>query len=208
MIFQEKRCFLSELFGEEVKVGWYAVIEPFIIPAAKVKFNGEEIETPEFKTPETKLYCIDKKDGITQLMFDGAMFNMSIGPFKDDKAVIFKNSFLKKYLKKVFKPLFCQMYDLQKKSIKCDIPSKYEIFGDDNGEGQLDWFKEIKHRLACYEEYSRWWWTSTKYSDDSEDASAAPFCIVRLNGYAYYSDASNASLYVRPRFVIGAQAQD
>ena len=40
MIFQEKRCFLSELFSEEAEVGWYAVIEPFTVPAAEMKFNG------------------------------------------------------------------------------------------------------------------------------------------------------------------------
>ena len=204
MIFQEKRCFLSELFGKDVEVGWYAVIPTFTIPAAKVKFNGEEIETPEFTTPETKLYCIDIQDDKVQLMFDAAMFQMAIAPFKDDKEVIFKSSFLKKYLKKVFKPFFCQMYDLPKKSLKCDIPANYEIFGDENGEGQLEWFKEIKHRIACDDEYGRWWWTSTKYCDDDDDTSAAYFCSVNGNAGATCGSASGASYYVRPRFVITA----
>ncbi len=100
MIFQEKRCFLSELFSEEAEVGWYAVIEPFTVPAAEVKFNGSTIQVPEFTTEETKLYCIDKKDGKTQFLFDNAMFQMPIAPFKDGKEVCFKNSFLKKYLKR------------------------------------------------------------------------------------------------------------
>ena len=204
MIFQEKRCFLSELFGKDVEVGWYAVIPNFTIPAAKVKFNGEKIETPEFTTPETKLYCIDIQDGKVQLMFDAAMFQMAIAPFKDDKKAIFKNSFLKKYLKKVFKPFFCQMYDLPEKSLKCDIPANYEIFGDENGEGQLEWFKETKHRIACDDGFSRWWWTSTKYKDDEDDASAAYFCVVNGNGLATYSAASYTHFYVRPRFVITA----
>ena len=204
MIFQEKRCFLSELFGKDVEVGWYAVIPSLTIPAAKVKFNGEEVETPVFTTPETKLYCIDIQDGKVQLMFDAAMFQMAIEPFKDDKEVVFKNSFLQKYLKKVFKSFFCQMYDLPEKSLKCDIPANYEIFGDENGEGQLEWFKEIKHRIACDDEYSRWWWTSTKYKDNEDNASAVYFCNVGSNGLARCDDASSTHYYVRPRFVIAA----
>lgn len=205
MIFQEKRCFLSELFSEEAEVGWYAVIEPFTVPAAEVKFNGSTIQVPEFTTEETKLYCIDKKDGKTQFLFDNAMFQMPIAPFKDGKEVCFKNSFLKKYLKKVFVPVFCQVYDLEKIKIRCDIPSNDDVFDE---EKKLAWFTEPKHKIAMFDGLSRWWWLSTKYQDDNEDASAAYFCRVATYGDAYYTGASNARFYVRPRFVIGAQAKD
>lgn len=205
MIFQEKRCFLSELFSEEAEVGWYAVIEPFTVPAAEVKFNGSTIQVPEFTTEETKLYCIDKKDGKTQFLFDNAMFQMPIAPFKDGKEVCFKNSFLKKYLKKVFVPVFCQVYDLEKIKIRCDIPSNDDVFDE---EKKLAWFTEPKHKIAMFDGLSRWWWLSTKYQDDNEDASAASFCSVLSRGSAYSTGASNANLYVRPRFVIGAQAKD
>ena len=205
MIFQEKRCFLSELFSEEAEVGWYAVIEPFTVPAAEVKFNGSTIQVPEFTTEETKLYCIDKKDGKTQFLFDNAMFQMPIAPFKDGKEVCFKNSFLKKYLKKVFVPVFCQVYDLEKIKIRCDIPSNDDVFDE---EKKLAWFTEPKHKIAMFDGLSRWWWLSTKYQDDNEDASAAYFCGVSYCGSAYYNSASNAHYYVRPRFVIGAQAKD
>ena len=205
MIFQEKRCFLSELFSEEAEVGWYAVIEPFTVPAAEVKFNGSTIQVPEFTTEETKLYCIDKKDGKTQFLFDNAMFQMPIAPFKDGKEVCFKNSFLKKYLKKVFVPVFCQVYDLEKIKIRCDIPSNDDVFDE---EKKLAWFTEPKHKIAMFDGLSRWWWLSTKYQDDDEDASAARFCTVGSNGLADYRYASTADGYVRPRFVIGAQAKD
>lgn len=205
MIFQEKRCFLSELFSEEAEVGWYAVIEPFTVPAAEVKFNGSTIQVPEFTTEETKLYCIDKKDGKTQFLFDNAMFQMPIAPFKDGKEVCFKNSFLKKYLKKVFVPVFCQVYDLEKIKIRCDIPSNDDVFDE---EKKLAWFTEPKHKIAMFDGLSRWWWLSTKYQDDNEDASAAYFCYVGNYGRAYCYSASYASGYVRPRFVIGAQAKD
>ena len=205
MIFQEKRCFLSELFSEEAEVGWYAVIEPFTVPAAEVKFNGSTIQVPEFTTEETKLYCIDKKDGKTQFLFDNAMFQMPIAPFKDGKEVCFKNSFLKKYLKKVFVPVFCQVYDLEKIKIRCDIPSNDDVFDE---EKKLAWFTEPKHKIAMFDGLSRWWWLSTKYQDDYEDASAAYFCFVYYDGDAGCDNASRTNFYVRPRFVIGAQAKD
>lgn len=207
MIFQEKRCFLSELLGGESEAGWYAVIAPFTVPAAKVKFNGSVVSVPEYTTPETKLYCIDKKDGISQFMFDNAMFRMPIAPFKADKEICFKNSFLRKYLKKVFVPVFKQVCDLGKIKIRCDIPSYDEVFGGENG-GQLEWFTEIKHRLCVHTTESLWWWLSTKYKDEEDDASAACFCRVASYGGASYGRAGITSHYVRPRFVIGAQAQD
>ena len=86
--------------------------------------------------------------------------------------------------------------------IKCDILSKVEVFGEseENTEGMFEWFKEPKHKIAMYRDYSDWWWLSDKYKDCEGDASSADFCFVDRGGLAAY--AGSASLYVRPRFVI------
>ncbi len=102
-------------------------------------------------------------------------------------------------------PVFCQVYDLEKIKIRCDIPSNDDVFDE---EKKLAWFTEPKHKIAMFDGLSRWWWLSTKYQDDDEDASAAYFCRVDGSGYAGYGGASRANSYVRPRFVIGAQAKD
>ena len=71
---------------------------------------------------------------------------------------------------------------------------------------KLDWFKEPTHKIAMFNEYSDWWWLSDEYGDCEGDASSANFCVVYASGGAYYSNASFTSIYVRPRFVIGAKA--
>ena len=146
-------------------------------------------------------------------MFDSVMFNMSIAPFKDGKEVCFKNSFLKKYLKKLFMSEFeAQVYKIDsdwnedaagKFKIKCDILSKADIFGglDDENNG-LEWFNEIKHRLACDNEYSRWYWLSDVEEVDEDNASSSYFADVDNRGFASYDNASTTNDDVRPRFVI------
>lgn len=213
MIFNETRVELKELFRWAAEVGDYAVIPSFKLPATKLDFNGKEIECPEFTTPETKLYCICNANGERQYLFDSAMFNMSIAPFKDGKEVCFKNSFLKKYLKKLFMSEFeAQIYKIDsdwnedaagKFKIKCNILSKADVFGglDDENNG-LEWFNEIKHRLACDNEYSRWYWLSDVEEVDEDNASSSGFAFVGNNGGAYYTVASYTNGYVRPRFVI------
>lgn len=213
MIFNETRVELKELFRWAAEIGDYTVIPSFTLPATKLDFNGKEIECPEFTTPETKLYCIYNANGERQYLFDSVMFNMSIAPFKDGKEVCFKNSFMKKYLKKLFMPQFeAQIYKIDsdwnedaagKFKIKCDILSKADIFGglDDENNG-LEWFNEIKHRIACDNEYSRWYWLSDVEEVDNDNASSSSFAFVSNNGHANYNRASYAYYYVRPRFVI------
>jgi len=213
MIFDETRVELKELFRWAAEIGDYAVIPSFTLPATKLDFNGKEIECPEFTTPETKLYCIYNANGERQYLFDSVMFNMSIAPFKDGKEVCFKNSFLKKYLKKLFMSEFeAQIYKIDsdwnedaagKFKIKCDILSKADIFGglDDENNG-LEWFNEMKHRFACDDECSRWYWLSDVEEVDEEVASSSRFAAVYYDGFANYLSASGTYIYVRPRFVI------
>lgn len=209
MIYEERRVSIEDLFCDEAKKADYAVIPSFKIPAAKVKFNGVEIETQEFETPETKLYCIKhyKENNVdeTMLLFDNCLFNMPIAPFKDGKEICFKNSFLKKYLKKVFLPAFLDAVKLNSDfKVKCDILSKVEVFGEseENNAGQLFWFYEPKHKIAMYKDNSDWWWLSDCVYKDENNPSSAYFADVDNYGYAGCYNASNANYYVRPRFVI------
>lgn len=209
--FEESAVELTDLFAELAEPGYFAVIPSFKIPAAKVKFNGEDIETPELETPETKLHCIHNKDCKHYLLFDNCLFNMPIAPFKNDKEICFKNSFLKKYLKKVFLPAFLKAVNLNPEfKIKCDILSKVEVFGtsEESDEGQLDWFKEPKHKIAMIKNCSDWWWLSDyiKSYDEDDLASSAYFALVYNYGYASYYNASYTNAYVRPRFVIERKA--
>ena len=198
MIFEEKKVSLIELFMKDVEVGAYAVIPSFTLPGCNVEFNGVDVECEKYETPETKLYCIENKDGKRQYLFDNVLFNMSIAPFEDGKEKSFETSFLKKYLSEIFTHVFLKENGLDME-LACDIPSKIDVFGDDNGEGMLDWFKESKHRIAMYKDYSEWWWLSTKAV-----ASAAYFCSVYYYGCANYYYAGSTYYAVRPRFVIGA----
>ena len=203
MIFEEKKYCLIDLCSNNCKVGSYAVIPSFTIPAAKVLFDGEEYETPVFVTPETKLYCIQNDGEKIQLLFDNCLFNMAIAPFRESKEISFKSSFLKKYLKKVFVPAFQDQIGLQRTKLKCDIPSYKDVFGDKNGKNRLQWFEEPKHKIAMYKAESEWWWLSTVYDGDRAVASSPYFCSVNADGCAGYYGASAANLCVRPRFSIG-----
>ena len=94
--------------------------------------------------------------------------------------------------------------------IKCDILSKVEVFGasEESDEGQLDWFKEPKHKIAMNKNFSDWWWLSDyiKSYDEDDIASSASFAFVNDYGNAYSNGASYANNYVRPRFVIERKA--
>ena len=86
-----------------------------------------------------------------------------------------------------------------------DLPKEIQVFGKneygikEDGE-QWEYFKKCKNRIAVQkskDEYSHWWWMGTP-----EDASAAYFCICNRRGDASCYHASNAGVYVRPRFIL------
>lgn len=204
MIFKEKEVEnIYELFTNG-KMGNYVVIPSFKIPAKEIEFDGQTITTEEFKTPETKLYCIKNSKKKKQFLFDDCMFSMPIAPFLKDKEVCFKNSFLKHYLSNVFLESFKAIIDEEVFSglkIKVDIPSKKDVFGDETHE-PLKFFRYIKNRIAIFENESDWWWLKTVYDKD-----AAHFCYSSRGGSADYSVASSTSIRVRPRLVIKVQAE-
>jgi len=203
MIFEEKQVSPEVLFSGAVEVGNYVVISSLKIAPAVIRFNGREVTVPEFITPETKLYCIKKDKKNCELLFDNCLFEMPIAPFKKNKKVSFSTSFLNEYLNKHFVPQFKYLTGNDDLEIKCNLLSKKEVFDE---EKKLDWFKEPKHKIAMYKKYSDWWWLSDEWRDCAGEASSADFCLVSNNGFANYIGASYASIYVRPRFVIGAKA--
>lgn len=203
MIFEEKRVSPEVMFSGAAEVGDYVVVSSLRIAATKIRFNGKDIEVPEFITPETKLYCIKKDKKNCELLFDNCLFNMPIAPFKDGKKINFSSSFLNEYLNKYFVPQFKYLTGNDDIKIKCNLLSSKEVFDEKKC---LDWFKEPKHKIAMYKKYSDWWWLSDEYEDCEGDASSALFCLVGSNGIAYYDYASATHYYVRPRFVIGAKA--
>ena len=212
MIFEERKVELVKLLtAEETTMGDYAVIKPFKIPAAKVMFNGEEIETPEFETPETKLYFIKGDNEERELLFDNALFPMAIAPCKKGKEICFKNSFLNKYLKKVFLPAFLEAEGKQEESfkIKCGLLTKEEVFGktQEDESGMLTWFYEPKHRIAIYKKYPVWWWLEDYIERDGDVVSAPRFAFVYGGGSVACAGAGGARTCVRPRFTIRTKAK-
>ena len=203
MIFEEREVSPEVMFSGAAEVGDYVVVSSLRIAATKIRFNGKDIEVPEFITPETKLYCIKKDKKNCELLFDKCLFEMAIAPFKKDKKICFSNSFLNEYLNKYFVPRFKYLTGNDDLKIKCNLLSRKEVFDEKK---KLDWFKEPKHKIAMFNEYSDWWWLSDEYGDCEGDASSAHFCLVYLYGNAYNDNASAANTYVRPRFVIGAKA--
>ena len=72
------------------------------------------------------------------------------------------------------------------------------------GDNPLEYFKTGRNRIAFDfdEDCSLYYWLSTLYD---EEASAAIFWIVNADASSYYTEASFADIYVRPRFVIPAK---
>lgn len=86
-----------------------------------------------------------------------------------------------------------------------DLPREVEVFGENefgvHEEGsRWEYFTKLNNRICGTSEnaeWSEWWWMNTQTR-----ASAAYFCSCTNRGNAYYDNASNADLYVRPRFIL------
>ena len=74
--------------------------------------------------------------------------------------------------------------------------TKEEVFGAEDGSGQLSYFKDKKNRAALREGFFDWWWLQ-----DAEDDAAAYFANVTRVGGANYTYA-NYNIGVRPAFKI------
>ena len=86
-----------------------------------------------------------------------------------------------------------------------DLPREVEVFGENEygvpEEGsRWEYFTKLNNRICGTSEnaeWSEWWWMNTQAR-----ASAAYFCRCHSYGNAGYDSASNAHIYVRPRFIL------
>lgn len=86
-----------------------------------------------------------------------------------------------------------------------DLPRETDVFGENeygvSEQGsRWEYFKKLNNRICGTGddgEWSKWWWMNTQHR-----ASAAYFCYCSNGGGASYDNASYASFYVRPRFII------
>ena len=86
-----------------------------------------------------------------------------------------------------------------------DLPREIEVFGvnewgEEETGSRWEYFKKLGNRICGTgddAEYSEWWWMNTP-----RRASAAHFCYCHDGGFADYNNASDADIFVRPRFIL------
>lgn len=176
---------------DKVKIGDRVKLPAFTVPA--VKIDGDEamqFEEQNIKADEAIVIGKDE-NGDFILIFDHCLFQSTIDLNKEKR---FEMTQLGKYLQSDF------LHAMNSAGIpaeRCSLISKDEMFGGN----ALEYFKTGRNRIAFDfdEDCSRYYWLSTSYD---EIASAAYFCSASDGGTSTYNDASNANLYVRPRFII------
>ena len=183
--YEDYGVFMANLDG--VKVGDRVRVPGFKVPAAEIdgeeKLNFDELEVVgEYAT----VYKIE--DEQISLVFDRALFKSAID--RNDTGV-WEDTQLAAYLRGAF------LYALRKETsaADCGLLRKEELWGDN----ALPFFRNGRNRV-CFdkdEECSVWYWLETV-----EDASAAYFCGAGSRGISTYYYASDARIYVRPRFIL------
>lgn len=183
--YEDYSVFMANLDG--VKVGDRVRVPGFKVPAAEIdgeeKLNFDEIEVAgEYAT----IYKIEGEQ--ISLVFDRALFKSAID--RNDTGV-WEDTQLAAYLRGAFLDALRK----ETSAADCGLLRKEELWGDN----ALPFFRNGRNRV-CFdkdEDCSVWYWTETV-----EEARAACFCIAGSNGGSTYNYASNASNYVRPRFII------
>ncbi len=183
--YEDYSVFMANLDG--VKVGDRVKVPGFKVPATEIdgekKLNFDEIEVAgEYAT----VYKIEGEQ--ISLVFDRALFRSAIDR---NNTGVWEDSQLAAYLQGAFLDALRK----ETSAADCGLLRKEELWGDN----ALLFFRNGRNRV-CFnkdEYYSVWYWTETV-----EDASAAHFCGANGNGISYYSGASSANFYVRPRFII------
>ena len=177
---------------DKVRIGDRVRLPAFTVPA--VKMDGEYVLYFDEKNIADEAIVIGKdENGDLILIFDHCLFESEIDLNNEKR---FAMTQLGKYLQSEF---LRAMNGAGIPAESCGLISKEEMFGDN----ALEYFKAGRNRLAFNfeEDCSRYYWLSTLYD---EDTSAAFFFFAYDSGDAGKSGASNATLYVRPRFVISA----
>ena len=170
---------------ENVRIGDSVVLQEFVVP--ETTMGGKEpmrFDTQSIKDTAT---VYDIKDGKIYLVFNHALFQSAMD-FNNERK--WEDTQLCKYLELAFKPA------MEKAGIPAEevsLLSKDEIFGEE----RLPFFNKGKNRIAFSkdEDYSVWYWLK-------DVASSARFCYAASIGISGYDGASDADLFVRPRFVI------
>ena len=172
---------------DKVTIGDRVRIPGFKVPAAEIdgeeKLNFDEIEVAgEYAT----VYKIEGEQ--ISLVFDRALFTSAID--RNDTGV-WEDTQLAAYLRGAFLDALRK----ETSAADCGLLRKEELWGDN----ALPFFRNGRNRV-CFdkdEECSVWYWLETV-----EDASAAYFCGAGSRGISTYYDASDARIYVRPRFIL------
>ena len=176
---------------DNVRIGDHVRLPAFTVPA--VKMDGEEVLAFDEKHINADEVIVIGKDenGDLILIFDHCLFESAIDLNNEKR---FEMTQLGQYLQSEF---LRAMNGAGIPAESCGLISKEEMFGDN----ALEYFKTGRNHIAFDfdEDYSRYYWLSTLYD---EEASAANFCYANGSGNAYYSSASYAGIYVRPRFII------
>ena len=183
--YEDYSVFMANLDG--VKVGDRVRVPGFKVPATEIdgeeKLNFDEIEVAgEYAT----VYKIEGEQ--ISLVFDRALFRSAID--RNDTGV-WEDTQLAAYLRGAFLDALRK----ETSAADCGLLRKEELWGDN----ALPFFRNGRNRV-CFdkdEECSIWYWLETV-----EDASAAYFCGAGSRGISTYYDASDARLYVRPRFIL------
>ena len=176
---------------DNVRIGDRVRLPAFTVPA--VKMDGEKVLAFDEKhiNADEAIVIGKDKNGDLILIFDHCLFEGAIDVNNEKR---FEMTQLGQYLKSEF---LRAMNGAGIPAESCGLISKKEMFGDN----ALEYFKAGRNRIAFDfdEDCSLYYWLSTLYD---EEASAAYFCRANYCGNASYSVASDASNFVRPRFII------
>ena len=183
--YEDYGVFMANLDG--VKFGDRVRVPDFKVPATEIdgekKLNFDEIEVAgEYAT----VYKIEGEQ--ISLVFDRALFKSAIDR---NSTGVWKDTQLAAYLRGAFLDALRK----ETSAADCGLLLKEEFWGDN----ALPFFRNGRNRV-CFDKdevCSIWYWTETV-----EDASAAYFCYAGSLGRADNLGASDASRYVRPRFII------
>ena len=183
--YEDYSAFMANL--DAVKVGDRVRVPGFKVPATTI--NGEDnlkFEEIEVAGEYATVYKIEGEQ--INLVFDRALFQSAID---NNETGVWEDTQLAHYLRGAFLDALRK----ETSAADCGLLRKEELLGDN----ALLFFKNGRNRV-CFdkdEDCSVYYWLENVY-----DASAAYFCCADGYGGAYSSGASNAGLYVRPRFII------
>ena len=179
---------------DKVTIGDRVKLPSFTVPA--VKMDGDKVMEFDEKNIRADDAIVIGKDenGNFILIFDHCLFESAIDLNNEKR---FEMTQLGQYLQSKF---LRAMNGAGIPAKSCGLISKEEMLGDN----PLEYFKTGRNRIAFDfdEDCSLYYWLSTLYD---EEASAAIFWIVNADASSYYTEASFADIYVRPRFVIPAK---